>query len=422
MLKALRGTKDILPGEIEIWQSIENSARDIFSIYGYREIRTPIIEDVSLFIRSIGGTTDIVQKEMYAFSDKGARNIALRPEATASVVRAYLENFGGQTSKVKKFFYIGPMFRAERPQKGRQRQFHQLGVELIGSDEPFRDAEVIFLAIKFLHKIGIYKDDIALKINSLGCQKDKLDTMHRYKETVKPFLKSLCDECKSRYNKNVLRIFDCKNSECNKIVKGINPEGPLCADCSQHFTMVKKYLDEWGINYTVDSKIVRGLDYYTKTVFEIVHKKLGAQDAICAGGRYNSLIEDMGGKSTPAIGFAFGIERLILAIEGEPPYRMDKKLDLFIVTTGEALHNEAFKLLNYLRCNSRYSCDVFFEEDSLKAQMKQAQRKGAKFVIIFGDEEFKRKKVLFKNMDTGEQEEVEHNEGVILKKIEEKIK
>jgi histidyl-tRNA synthetase len=422
MLKALRGTKDILPGEIEIWQYIEQSARDIFSIYGYREIRTPIVEEAELFKRSIGECTDIVQKEMYMFKDRGERNIALRPEGTASIVRAYLENYSGQSPHIKKFFYIGPMFRAERPQKGRQRQFHQIGVELIGSDEPFRDAEVIYLAVEFLKELHEDEKDFCVKLNSLGCENDKVAIMQKYRESIKPILSSLCEECRTRYDKNVLRLFDCKNSECNKILEDVKAENALCAACTNHFELVKEYLNDWKVKFIIDPKIIRGLDYYTKTVFEITHRKLGAQDAICAGGRYNNLIKDMGGNHTPAIGFAFGIERLLLAIEGEPPYHMDEKLDLFIVATGETLYNEAFKLLNFLRRNSRYSCDVFFEEDSLKAQMRKAQREGAKFVIILGDEESKRKKVLFKNMDTGKQEEVEHNEEVILKKIQGKIK
>ena len=421
MLKALKGTRDILPGETEAWQDIESSARHIFSIYGYKEIRTPIMEEASLFIRSIGGCTDIVQKEMYVFTDRGNRNIALRPEGTASIVRAYLENYTGQSPRLKKFFYVGPMFRAERPQKGRQRQFHQLGVELIGSGEPFRDAEVISLAVKFLDEIGIDKADVNLKINSLGCHKDKAGAMEQYRKDIKPFLKSLCEECNSRYDKNVLRIFDCKNPACGEAIKKIDMKSLLCADCGAHFESVKKRLDEMGIKYTVDPKIVRGLDYYTKTVFEITHKKLGAQDAICAGGRYNNLIKEMGGKDTPAIGFAFGIERLILANEGEPPYDDGKELDLFIVTTGDSLRKEAFGLLGFLR-DGGISCDVYFEKNDMRGQMTEAQRQGARRVIIMGEDELKRNRLLLKDMDTGAQEEVDYDKDALLARVKKEKK
>ncbi|MFC1667682.1 histidine--tRNA ligase, partial [Candidatus Omnitrophota bacterium] len=252
MLKALRGTKDILPADINAWQYIEQSAREIFDIYGYKEIRTPIIEEAFLFIRSIGDSTDIVQKEMYVFSDRGGRSIALRPEATASVVRAYLENSLGHKESLSKLFYIGPMFRSERPQKGRQRQFHQLGIEAIGSDNPFLDAEVILLAVKFLQKLGI--DNFSLKINSLGCKNDKIEIIKKYRLAIKPCLKSLCDECNARYDKNVLRVLDCKNVKCKEIVRNIDFDDSLCGGCAKHFEDVKKALDDLGVIYSVDPK------------------------------------------------------------------------------------------------------------------------------------------------------------------------
>lgn len=426
MLKALRGTKDILPADISAWQHIESCARDIFAIYNYKEIRTPVIEQSSLFTRSIGDYTDIVQKEMYVFSDRGGRNIALRPEATASVVRAYIENYNGQLPKIKKFFYLGPMFRAERPQKGRQRQFHQLGAELIGSDEPIRDAEIIYMAVDFLENLHMRKDEFYVKLNSLGCEKDKALIIQKYKKIISPILGKLCEKCKMRYDKNALRILDCKNPECGKILKNIKVENVLCSDCEAHFKSVEKYLNDWGVKPIIDPKIVRGLDYYTKTVFEITHKKLGAQDAICAGGRYNNLIKDIGGKDTPAIGFAFGIERLILAGSF---CDKEKPLDVFIATTGKMLNEKALMLLKELRegrvrksDNSLISYDVYLEEESLKGQLKQAQREGSKFVIIFGEQEFQENKVLIKDMKTGCQEKIDCDFRVILAEIEKKIR
>jgi len=411
MLKALRGTKDILPADVGVWQCIEHSARDIFSIYGYKEIRPPIIEEASLFIRSIGKDTDIVQKEMYVFSDRGGRNIALRPEATASIVRSYLENSIGQKQGLTKLFYIGPMFRSERPQKGRQRQFHQVGVEAIGSDRAFLDVEVILLAVRFLEKLQI--KDFTLKINSLGCQKDKAKIIEDCRKGIKPHLGSLCSDCKERYNKNVLRIFDCKNEKCIDTVKGIKAEGVLCKDCSGHFESVKKVLKKLGIDYEFDSKIVRGLDYYTKTVFEIIQKDLGAKDAVCAGGRYNNLIKDMGGKDTPAVGFAFGIERLALAIKKDLCSLMPS-LDVFIATAGEGLYEEAFRLMASLR-DRGISCDIDYENKTLKAQMRKAEKLSARFCIIFGGDEFRKNKVALRDMKNRTQREVE------LKKVHKEI-
>lgn len=402
MLKALRGTKDILPEDVTIWQHIESSARDIFAKYNYEEIRTPIIEDSSLFIRSIGDTSDIVQKEMYVFSDRGGRTICLRPEATASIVRAYLESPLRQTRSVTKLFYIGPMFRGERPQKGRQRQFHQLGIEAIGSDNPFLDVEIMVLAAKFLEKLGI--KGFRLKINSIGCHKDKRAIMERNRILVKPYLDSLCSECRERHRKNVLRIFDCKRTSCKEVLKNIRPESSICTDCTGHFESVKEGLKKLGIDYTIDSKIVRGLDYYTKTVFEIVQEDLGAKDSICAGGRYNDLIQKMGGRHTPAVGFAFGIERLILAMKGYNS-RPALLLDVFVATTGEALYKDAFMLMDSLR-ERGLSCDIDYERKSLKAQMRIAEQLRAQFVVIFGEEEFRNNKVILRDMKKRNQRDV----------------
>ncbi|MEK6732283.1 MAG: histidine--tRNA ligase [Candidatus Omnitrophota bacterium] len=424
MIKALRGTKDILPDEITLWDYIENTGRDIFNIYGYNEIRTPVIEEASLFIRSIGDATDIVQKEMYVFSDRGGRNIALRPEATASIVRACIENSLFHAGGVTKLFYTGPMFRAERPQQGRQRQFYQIGVEAIGSDSPFIDAEVIAMAIKFLEKLGIKKFHI--KVNSLGCQKDKASVMEKHKESFRPHLEKLCADCKGRFEKNVLRIFDCKKDSCKVIAENVKTESALCGDCAEHFKQVKHGLDLLGVKYIEDHRIVRGLDYYTKTVFEITQEDLGAKDAICAGGRYNNLVKELGGKDTPAIGFAFGIERLALALAKPSslacPERSRGKPrasspNVFIAVAGERLYNEAFRLLNDLR-KAEISSEMDYESKSLKAQMRRAEKIGAKFAVIMGEEEFKKGKVILRDMEKHSQEEMDLKDIVMkFKKV-----
>lgn len=405
MIKALRGTRDILPDEIGLWQYIESNGRDIFNIYGYKEIRTPIIEESSLFIRSIGAITDIVQKEMYVFSDRGARSIALRPEATASIARAYIENSLFQRGGVSKLFYVGPMFRSERPQQGRQRQFYQIGVEAIGSDNPFIDAEVIALASGFLERLGIKKFHI--KLNSMGCQKDKINAIERHKDSFRPHLEKLCDTCRDRFNKNVVRIFDCKEDACRDIAENVSVESALCCDCAEHFEKVKKGLDMIGVKYSVDHKIVRGFDYYTKTVFEITQDDLGAKDAICAGGRYNNLIKDLDGKDTPAIGFAFGMERLVLTLQKSQEVKGEGwRVDIFVAVIGETLYGEAFKLLDSLR-HSGISSEMDYDVKSLNAQLKRAEKLGAKFVIILGEEEFKSNKVVLKDMEKHSQKEVE---------------
>ncbi len=408
MIKALRGTKDILPDEISLWQHIEAIGRDIFNIYGYEEIRTPIIEEAGLFIRSIGDATDIVQKEMYVLSDRGGRNIALRPEATASIARAYIENSLLQAGAVAKLFYIGPMFRSERPQQGRQRQFYQIGVEAIGSDNPLIDAEVVALAARFLNCLGVKKFHV--KLNSLGCQKDKSRIMEKHRENFRPHLEKLCETCKGRFDKNVLRIFDCKEASCKAIAENVNLEQELCIDCAGHFEKVKIGLDTIGIKYTIDNKIVRGLDYYTRTVFEITQEDLGAKDSICAGGRYNNLVRELGGKDTPAIGFAFGMERLALTLDKTEEVKGGRwKVNTFVAVTGDALYSEAFKLLDSLR-KAGISSEIEYDTKSLKAQMRKAEKLGAKFVVIVGEEEFKKGKVILRDMKSHSQKEIELTE------------
>jgi histidyl-tRNA synthetase len=411
MLKRLRGTKDILPADVGAWRRIESSARDIFDIYGYKEVRTPVIEEASLFIRSIGDATDIVQKEMYMFSDRGGRTVALRPEATASIVRAYLENSLGHNQDLVKLFYIGPMFRSERPQKGRQRQFHQLGVEAIGSDNYFLDVEVISLAVKFLKELEIKGFD--LKINTLGCEDDKSRTIERYKERLKPYLGSLCDECRARYTKNVLRVLDCKSARCRDIVKKVNFEQSLCGSCTGHFESVQGVLKELGIDFAVEPTLVRGLDYYTRTIFEIIQEDLGSKDAICAGGRYDNLIKEMGGEYTPAVGFAFGIERLMISLKKN----IETTLDVFVARTDEGLIKKSSMVMNSVR-DEGLSCDMPYQKKSLKAQMKKAEKLGARYVIFVGELELKQNRVRLRDMTTGEEDVVSLNDAT--KKIKER--
>ncbi len=417
MIKSLRGTKDILSKEIILWRFLEDTARDLFNIYGYKEIRTPIIEEAALFIKSVGPTTDIGQKEMFVFKDRGGRDIALRPEATAGVVRAYIENILGVSLGLSKFFYIGAMFRGERPQAGRQRQFHQLGVEAIGSDSPFLDAEVIALSEEYLKSAGI--KDYRIKINSLGCKKDKPNITDFYKKELKGRIEELCPDCKKRIERSVLRIFDCKNNRCRAVVNSLTPIiEVICLDCQQHYKAVKDSLSEIGCNFIEDSFLARGLDYYTRTVFEITSDSLGAKDAIGAGGRYDNLVKDLGGKKdTPAIGFAFGIERLLIATDEALREKKTTsiKSDVFIATATRSSYNEAFRFLKWLR-EERFVSEIDYDGRSLKSQMRRAEKLGARFVVIFGEEELKKGRVVLRDMQKGEQEEVE------LSKAIEKIK
>lgn len=422
MTKSLRGTKDILPKEIGTWRFLEETARDLFNIYGYKEIQTPIIEEAVLFVKSVGPSTDVVQKEMFVFKDKGGREIALRPEATAGVVRAYVENLLDSSVGLLKLFYIGAMFRGERPQSGRQRQFHQIGVEAIGSDSPFLDAEVISLSEEYLKLIGVR--DNRIRINSLGCKKDKPHITDFYKKKLKEKIEELCPDCKKRLERSVLRIFDCKNDRCKSVVNSLTPiVSVICQDCQQHFKEVKNSLLEIGCNFIEDPFLARGLDYYTRTVFEITSSSLGAKDAIGAGGRYDNLVKDLGAKKDiPAIGFAFGIERLLIAADEALREKRTSpiQLDVFIATTARGPYNEAFGFLKRLR-EERLISEIDYEERSLKSQMRRAEKLGARFVVIFGEEELKRGRVVLRDMRKGEQEEVGINKAVesIKQKISE---
>ena len=404
MIEAIKGTCDILPPESANWQKVEAISREIFAKYGYGEIRTPIIEETSLFIKSVGEDTDIVKKEMFSFVDRGERNISLRPEGTAPIVRAYLEANLHKTAPFQKFYYIGPMFRAEKPQRGRSRQFHQIGLEAIGSNSAALDAEVICVLKNILDACGI--SGYHLKINNLGCHNEKreLSNALRIAFTGKDNLSGrLCDDCNRRLKTNPLRILDCKNTGCRAMVDSFKSTVTFCDSCKAHFDEVRRFLDDLKIGYEIDSHLVRGLDYYTKTVFEVTHDALGAQDAIGAGGRYDDLVKDMGGPELGACGFALGVERMMLALEEKQSDKKSvHKTNVFVATIGDDAYRKAISILHDLR-NSNIPCDVDYEKRSLKSQMRSADSLNAKFVLIIGEDEIKKGEAVLRNMATKEQ-------------------
>ncbi len=412
-IKAPRGTEDILPGEIEKWQRIEQTSRELFLLYNYREIRTPLFEDTALFKRSIGESTDIVEKEMYTFPDKKGRSLTLRPEGTAPVVRAYLEHKLYAKGGVDKFFYIGPFFRYERPQAGRNRQFYQIGVEAIGSDSPALDAEVISLSLHFLSCLGLQTLHVAL--SSIGCSACQPDYREKLKQFLNEHLEKLCGDCRRRTESNTLRVLDCKNEGCISILKNAPLTlDLLCASCVEHFESVKHFLDMLDIKYEIASNLVRGLDYYTRTTFEVVHSRLGAQNAVAAGGRFDGLIEEMGGKPTPAVGFAAGIDRIALAMDGEGVKTPgEKQTFAFIALSGKECLEGGVWLLNELR-RSGISVEMDYQGRSLKSQFRVADRLGVKFTVILGQEG-----VTLRDMEKGEQEEVKKEQIVsVLRKMQ----
>lgn len=404
MIKAQRGTKDILPESVLTWQYIEKTARELFQNANYKEIRTPIFEGTELFKRGVGDSTDIVNKEMYTFSvggiNKDENSITLRPENTAGVVRAYIEHGMNKVAAPVKLWYFGPMFRYERPQKGRQRQFHQIGVEMFGIDKPAADAEVIALASNFLSKMGLR--ELVAEINSLGCTECRNKYKEKIKEVLKPYLDKLCDDCKVRYEKNPLRMLDCKNEDCIKIfdndeIKNVILSDFICGECKTHYEDVKKYLDILNIKYKENKMLVRGLDYYNRTVFEIKSDALGSQSAVAGGGRYDGLVEMLGGEKTPAVGFALGVERLYELVEKQE----DNKLDYFVVSN---LTDEAVKTVQYLR-DKGYSADFDFQNRKFGKQFEKAG-KTAKNAVIIGEDEINGGYYTVKNLITGEQKQI----------------
>ncbi len=398
----IKGTVDIYGEEISCWLAIEEATRKVAKLYGYAEIRTPIIEPTELFVRSVGEETDIVQKEMYTFFDKGGRNVSLRPEGTAPVVRAFIENSMINQGLPQKFFYIGPMFRYERPQKGRQRQFHQVGFEIFGSPSPMADAEVIAISVRILKELGLSK--FKLVINSIGCEKCRSKYKEALREYYSQHLDEVCDDCKHRYHTNILRLLDCKvDVEIAKSApKSVDY---LCDECREHYEQLKKFLDVLDIEFEEDHKLVRGLDYYNRTVFEVRHELLGGQDAIAGGGRYDKLVEELGGKHVPALGFAMGMERVIIAMK-EEGVRVRPALvhQVYIAHIGDVIEH-VFRLAEDLR-REGITVDVDAMGRNLKAQLKHADRIGAKFVLIVGENELSKDIVVVKDMKSGEQSEV----------------
>ena len=403
MIKAQRGTKDIIGLDTLTWQKIQQNAQDIFQNANYKEIRTPIFEATELFKRGVGDSTDIVNKEMYTFSvggkDKSESSITLRPENTAGVVRAYIEHNISRQSPPQKFWYFGPMFRYERPQAGRQRQFHQIGIELFGVEDPTADAEAILMAEEFLKSTGV--DNLEVELNTLGCPKCREAYRNSIKEALKPYLDKLCDDCKVRYEKNPLRMLECKDENCQKIfeldeIKKVILSDYVCQDCAQHFEEVQKLLDALNIKYTRNKMLVRGLDYYNRTVFEIKSNLLGSQSAVCGGGRYDGLVEMLGGTPTPAVGWAMGVERLFELVQKVD----EKKLDYFIVSKYP---KEAMKLCQKLR-HKGCSCDFDMQNRKFAKQLEKAA-KIANYAIILGEDEIEKGFYTVKNLSNGTQEQ-----------------
>lgn len=405
LTNAPRGTKDILPDTVGEWTYVEQKIRELCDRYGYQEIRTPMFEHTELFHRGIGEGTDVVDKEMYTFTDRGQRSITLRPENTASAVRAYLQNKLYGESSLTKLFYIGSMFRYDRPQAGRMREFHQFGIEALGEENPAVDAEVIMLAMDFLTSLGL--KDLKLSLNSVGCPKCRPVYRKVLQDYFRDKLDTLCDDCKDRFERSPLRILDCK-ADADKPFMPAAPKitDCLCDECKDHFHKVQEYLTQAGVEFELDPRLVRGLDYYTKTAFEIKYAPLGAQSAIAGGGRYDGLIEEIGGKPTPAVGFASGLERVLLALEKQELLpEMTKTADAFVVALGESASGPAFKLLTRLR-QAGLKANMDYAGRSMKAQMKQANKAKARFALIIGEDEVKESCVMLKDMEKSEQQKV----------------
>ena len=402
-----KGTQDFLTEQIGNWHFIEQYMRDICKTYGFNEIRTPVFEDTKLFLRGIGETTDVVQKEMYTFStgDHTDQTFTLRPENTASAVRAYLENKVYGKEGLTKWFYIGPMFRHDKPQAGRYRQFHQFGAEVLGSQSPVVDSEVICMILQLLRSFGL--QDLNVEVNSVGCPNCRPAYREKLIAFFEPKKEQLCPDCQERLYKNPLRILDCKNETCKDLSVGA-PEihEHLCTECHDHFEEVKTLLDAANVQYNLNPRLVRGLDYYTKTAFEVQYTPLGAQSAVAGGGRYDGLVEQLEGPSTPAIGFAMGMERLLLALEKQnllPEPAVDPSV--FVVALGDAAKVEAFKIVQSVR-EHYIPCEMDGQGKSMKAQLKYANKINAKYVIILGDDELANGEAIVRFMETSEQETV----------------
>ncbi len=392
-----------MPQEIGQWHNLEQKALEIFTKYGYQEIRTPIFEATELFARGVGDTTDIVNKEMYTF-EKSDRSLTLRPENTAGVVRSFIENGMSRLSAPVKLWYKGPMFRYERPQAGRQRQFHQVGVELFGIKQPAADAEVILLAVNYLKSLGL--NDLEVEINSLGCPECREEYKRKIKEVLKPEFDNLCEDCQNRYEKNPLRLLDCKVESCKTIfakpeIQKVIQSDFICEECAEHFSQLKKYLDKMDVKYVVNKLLVRGLDYYNRTVFEIKSNNLGSQNAVCGGGRYDSLVRNLGGEDTPAVGWAMGMERLNALLPQIPP----QKSDAYIVSNYSI---EAMQLAEELRKDG-FNVEFDLSNKKFTKQLEKAS-KVAKYALILGEDEISKGQVSVKNLDTSVQETIDRKD------------
>jgi histidyl-tRNA synthetase len=400
-IKSIRGFKDILPGEVERWQFAEREARRVFGLFGFAEFRIPVLERTDLFVRSIGEATDIVGKEMYTFQDRDGDSITLRPEATASIMRAYLEHGLNVQEPVGKYYFIGPMFRHERPQKGRYRQFHQIDAEILGVEDPWADAEILTMLVHYLGGLGL--KNLSLQINSLGCPECRAP----YKMEIRKFLQgqkaALCEDCQRRVEENPLRIFDCKKEDCRKALETApSVLDYLCPDCLNHFARVRALLGEISLPYSVNSRMVRGLDYYTRTAFEVVAGELGAQNAVSGGGRYDGLAQDIGGPRVPSIGFAIGVERLVLLL---PENQTARHPQVFLAALGEEPRKKAFRLAQELR-QADIWVELDYEGKSLKSQMRKADKMRSPYVLILGEEELKKTRVILRDMATKTQEDL----------------
>ena len=410
--KAPRGTKDITPKDVYKWHYVEKKFREICALYGYEEIRTPIFEHTEVFARSVGDTTDVVQKEMYSFTDRGDRQLSLKPEGTAGVIRSFIENKMYADTQPTKLYYITPCFRYERPQAGRQRQFHQFGIEVLGSDGPSVDAEVISLAVQFFNEMGL--KNLSVNINSVGCPTCREEYNRKLKEYLDKKVDVLCETCLERKDKNPMRVIDCKNPHCKENLQDIPfMIDHLCEDCKDHFDKLQTYLKEMDINYVVDKTIVRGLDYYKKTAFEIIANDIGSQSTVCGGGRYDGLVEMLGGpKGISGIGFALGAERLLLTLENNNiEIENPKSTDIYIATIGDAAKTKSFKLIKDLRTN-HISADNDHLDKSLKAQFKYSDKLNAKYTVVIGDDELANDTATLKNMKTSEQTTIKLSELV----------
>jgi histidyl-tRNA synthetase len=408
-IKRPKGTEDITPGQSYKWHYVEALMREICALNGYAEIRTPAFEHTELFNKGVGEATDVVQKEMYTFEDKAGRSITLKPEGTSPTVRAFIENGIFNEPQPSKMYYFTPCFRYEKPQTGRLREHHQFGIEAFGSIDPSIDAEIINVAMTVYKRLGV--NSLKLKINSIGCPKCRVEYNKKLKDYLSPKLDDLCETCRDRYNKNPMRIIDCKEERCQQQITDVPfILNNICEECSDHFAKFKESLDLIGLEYTVDPKIVRGLDYYTKTAFEIVTDTIGAQGTVCGGGRYDGLIEQVGGPNTPGVGFGMGIERLLIVLEKAgieiptPP-----PMDLFIIGLGEAGLKEAVRQIHKLR-DSNIKCDKDYMARSLKAQMKYANKMNARFITVIGEDEINNNMIKIKNMENGSEEVIHLNQ------------